>query len=161
MIHYSVKCAAGHAFDGWFASSAAFERQATEGLLSCPICGSTEVERALMAPSINTGGASVANDDAAPEATAPAAKSPPQQQEVALMDPRAEALREAVTAIRKAVMETSVDVGRAFPEEARKMHYGETERRGIYGQADLAEARALVDEGIDVLPLPTLPADSN
>ncbi|WP_108659765.1 DUF1178 family protein [Acuticoccus kandeliae] len=158
MIHYTLRCATGHGFDGWFASSDAFEKQQTSGLLSCPVCGSAEVERALMAPAINKGGAepqAVAAAEA--EFNAPATQAP----NVTLNDDRAERLRAALLALRKAVEENGVDVGRDFPEEARKIHYGESEPRGIYGQAEIEEARALIEEGIDILPLPILPDDRN
>ncbi|MCF3935762.1 DUF1178 family protein [Acuticoccus sp. M5D2P5] len=161
MIHYTLRCAEGHRFDGWFASSEAFGRQQEGGYLSCPMCGSSDVDRALMSPAIAKGGAEAAAPAHAEGAEATAPQEPSAGANVALTAERDERLRAAFAALRKAVEENGVDVGRNFPEEARRIHYGEAEPRGIYGQADLEEARALVEEGIDVLPLPILPEDRN
>jgi hypothetical protein len=156
MIHYNLKCAEGHAFDGWFASSAAYDRLAAEGAVTCPHCGSASVERALMAPAIAKGGASAVVEAAEPEFLPPVGDAP----NVAV-DERAAKVRAAIRAMRQAVIENGVDVGRRFPEEARRIHYGEAEPRGIYGQAEFEEAKELLDEGIAVLPLPVLPEDRN
>lgn len=181
MIHYSLRCCEGHAFDGWFASSAAFDSQVERALLVCPTCGSTNVERALMAPAVVSTRAerpqlTADKEEAAPAASAPAATAtgetpadgapaqptpPPSSTDVALMDERAGQLRALLKAMHTAVKENGVDVGRKFAEEARKIHYGEAEARGIYGQADLDEARELIEEGIDILPLPPLPDERN
>ncbi|UOM36069.1 DUF1178 family protein [Acuticoccus sp. I52.16.1] len=185
MIHYSLRCDDGHRFDGWFASSSAFETQHERGLLACPHCGSVAVQRALMAPAVvagrepsrstetapdpaapsapTGGGAGVAggggtNAPAQPARSEPAAPSP---SSIALMDERAHKLRTLIKAMHAAVKEVGTDVGRSFPEEARRIHYGEAEARGIYGQADAEEARALLEEGIDILPLPNLPDEQN
>ncbi|MEM8855042.1 MAG: DUF1178 family protein [Pseudomonadota bacterium] len=176
MIHYALRCTSGHQFDGWFPSSTAFEAQQERGLLTCPECGTNEVERALMSPALGRNTKSEplitppAKDGAEENAPAPkdgGGSSVPATAEshmaanVALgkqADPR---LREALVALRKAVMANGTDVGKAFPEEARRIHYGESEPRSIFGQADLDEAKALIDEGIEVLPLPALPEDQN
>ena len=153
MIRYDLRCAEGHAFDGWYASSAAYDRLQEAGAVTCPHCGTASVERALMAPAIAKGGAGPARE---PEFLPPVGDAP----NVA-MDDRAAKVREAIRAMRQAVIENGVDVGRRFPEEARRIHYGEAEPRGIYGQAEIEEAKALLDEGIAVLPLPVLPEDRN
>lgn len=168
MIHYNLRCEKGHQFDGWFASSAAFDTQVERGLLACPTCGSTAIGRALMAPAVvstraeRPSPAPEASEPAAGAAPAPAAPpSEPAPADVALMDERAGQLRAMLKALHEAVRKNGVDVGRKFADEARKIHYGEAEARGIYGQADLEEARELLEEGIDVLPLPPLPDERN
>ncbi|MFT2212968.1 DUF1178 family protein [Rhizobium giardinii] len=142
MIKYTLSCDSRHSFDGWFSSSADFDRQAELGLVSCPVCGSASVAKELMAPSVST---SRKKDEA----------------KVLMMD---QARKEAVAKIRElvtAIRENSDDVGEKFPEEARKIHYGEAEQRGLIGKATADEARALIDEGIEIAPLPVLPDDVN
>jgi hypothetical protein len=171
MIHYALRCDDDHAFDGWFASSDAFDRQQKAGLLCCPVCGSPEVDRALMAPAVATRRGRERDDatrkttppgDATPEPPSPAQpETPPPGANVMLRDHHAAELRAALKTLREAVEKHGVNVGRAFPEEARRIHYGEAEPRGIYGQADLEEARELIEEGISILPLPVLPDERN
>lgn len=142
MIRYSLHCDKGHEFEGWFSTSADYEMQLSAGFLSCPTCGSTSIHKALMAPAVST------------------SRVQEKRQQVAMDTVRREAmakLKEAVQAIR----ESSEDVGERFPEEARKIHYGETDARGIIGQASADEVRELIDEGIEVAPLPVLPDDTN
>jgi hypothetical protein len=142
LIKYTLSCDGGHSFDGWFSSSADFDRQAELGLVSCPVCGSASVAKELMAPSVSTGRK---KDEA----------------KVLMMD---QARKEAVAKIRElvtAIRENSEDVGNKFPEEARKIHYGEAEQRGLIGKATADEARALIEEGIEIAPLPVLPDDVN
>jgi hypothetical protein len=142
LIKYTLSCDSGHSFDGWFSSSADFDRQAELGLVSCPVCGSASVAKELMAPSVST---SRKKDEA----------------KVLMMD---QARKEAVAKIRElvtAIRENSDDVGEKFPEEARKIHYGEAEERGLIGKATADEARALLEEGIEIAPLPVLPDDVN
>ncbi|MEM0908532.1 MAG: DUF1178 family protein [Pseudomonadota bacterium] len=178
MIHYTLQCDHGHSFDGWFRSSAAFDDQQASGALSCPICGTPNVTRALMAPAIVSDRAERAPlpapvTEPAPSAAlrdpAPQGQSPPNTSEApsapAITSPaptpsRAEFV-EAVRALRAAVIEHGTNVGSAFPEEARRIHYGEAEPRGIYGEANLDDAQSLLEEGINVLPIPTLPEDRN
>lgn len=139
-----LRCTHGHGFEGWFASSEAFESQLASGLVECPVCGDTAIVKLLSAPRLNLGNAK------APEpkpAAAPASQLPAEQG-----SPEARWMR----AIRE-VMAKTEDVGERFADEARKMHYGETEERGIRGQATREQTEALLDEGIAVLPLP-LPA---
>lgn len=146
MIKYALACEQAHEFESWFPSSEAFETQRKRGFVTCPYCNSPRVEKQIMAPS-------VARKDKAPEAPAP--------QPVAVLSEREQEIRVALRALREHVMKNAENVGKGFVEEARKMHYGETEERSIYGEADLAEARALLEEGIDVLPLPVVPDDRN
>ena len=148
MIKYALACEQAHEFESWFPSSEAFESQRKRGFVTCPFCDSVKVEKQIMAPS-------VARTDKASKAPAP------EVQPVAVLSEKERELRAALKALREHVMKNAEDVGKGFVEEARKMHYGETEERSIYGQADLAEARALLDEGIDVLPLPVVPDDRN
>lgn len=142
MIRYTLICNNAHSFEGWFSSSSDFDQQVESGFLTCPVCNSASVSKALMAPSVST------------------ARKQEQRQQVAMDIARQEAiakLREAVQTIRS----SAEDVGERFPEEARKIHYGETEQRGIIGQASLNEVRELIDEGIEVAPLPVLPENAN
>ena len=142
MIRYSLHCDNAHEFEGWFSESADFDRQVASGFLTCPVCNSASVSKILMAPSVST------------------ARKKDQMQTVAMDAVRREAfakLKEAVSTIKA----NSEDVGERFPEEARKIHYGEADARGIIGQTTPDEARALLDEGIDVLPLPVVPDDRN
>ncbi len=142
MISFDLKCAKGHVFEAWFASSRGFERDAKAGRVECPMCGATKVEKALMAPNIATsrGG----------EAAAP----------VAVPDPAIERRAEAFRMIRElqSRIEREFDhVGERFAEEARKIHYGEVDKRAIYGSATPAESEALKDEGIEYGQIPWLP----
>jgi hypothetical protein len=160
MIRYTLVCNADHEFDGWFRSSEDFEAQATRGLVQCGICGSTKVERGLMAPNV------VTSRSRAPviehvEATAPAAAAPAAQEVVVAPDPRQKAIIEALGELKRQIIASSDNVGDKFAEEARKIHYGEAPERGIYGQATGEEAMALIEEGIEVHALPVLPDEQN
>lgn len=159
MIHYSLVCADEHAFEGWFRSSADFDDQVAKGLVPCPVCGSTHVRRALMAPAIASGRRE-AREIASPPAPEPSAPVPVAAAPI-LSDPRAVALVEAMRELRKAVEANADYVGKSFPEEARKIHYGETEARGIYGEASAEDVKALLEEGVEIAPLPLLPEDRN
>ena len=133
MIKYSLICESEHEFEGWFRDSADFDAQSADGLLECPLCGATDVRKAVMAPAIST-----------PRGDAPASK-------------KSAFLREMAAAAERArnYVEKNFDyVGDKFPEEARKIHYGETDSRGIYGEASGREVKDLVDEGVNVAPLP-------
>ena len=154
MIHYALRCAGGHDFDGWFPGSAAFEHQAASGLLECPLCGNRAVDRALMAPSLGGRAATPAPEPASPPAATPqdAKPEPP---------PMPAALR-AVFARMRADLERKCDyVGRDFAAEARRMHAGDSDRPGIYGEATRDEAEALEEDGITFGRIPWVPlADS-
>jgi hypothetical protein len=156
MIRYALRCEADHRFEGWFRSSTDFDRQSGQHLVECPDCGSTAVEKALMAPSIATGGATE-------PAPAVAEASPPAPSRSPMVAPDAP-MREMLTLmreLRRKVLDHGENTGRRFPEEARKIHAGEAEARGIYGEATPEEARALIEEGIEIAPLPILPEDFN
>lgn len=142
MIKYSLRCDNAHAFEGWFSSGGDFEAQQARGLVTCPICGSSSVVKALMAPAVS----SASNEERTPNV---AGGQPPAEMLAKL--------RELVTHIRA----NSEDVGARFPEEARKIHYGEAPQRGIIGQAGHEEIGALLEEGIEVAPLPELPDEKN
>ena len=158
MIHYNLRCAKGHAFESWFQSSSAYESQEKRRLVSCPVCGSTEVERAIMAPRIASRKGRAA---AAPEpAPAPAAETAAPASTPLLMAQETE-LRAKLKELRDHIVKSADNVGDRFPNEARKMHYGDIEHRPIYGEASPDEAKALIEEGVEVMPLPTLPEDRN
>jgi hypothetical protein len=152
MIHYRLRCARAHEFESWFASSAAFDRQVKRGLVACPVCGSDKVERAIMAPRV----VSSRKRNAAPVTEAPAASAP-----VPLMSTQEMELRTKLKALRDEITGKADDVGKKFPEEARKMHYGEIDHRPIYGEATLEDARSLQEEGVEFFPLPQLPDERN
>ena len=135
MIKYALQCEDGHGFEGWFSSIADFDRQAEAGDLSCPVCDSAKVSKALMAPNIATGRR---RDAAADEKLRQFKKG----------------LNDAARAVRDHVHANAEGVGRAFPEEARKIHYGEAEDRPIYGEATREEAEALTEEGVTIAPVP-------
>lgn len=137
MIRYSLKCANGHAFDSWFQSAAAFDKLAGAGMVSCAVCGSTEVEKTMMAPQVR------------PSRTE-AGKKPD------LRKPASE-VEEAMQAMRRKVEESADYVGTEFAREARAMHNGESPERAIYGEARLDEAKKLVEDGVPVAPLPFMP----
>ena len=142
MIRYSLCCEKAHEFEGWFSESADFDRQKEAGYLTCPICGSGDVSKVLMAPAVTTARQK--------EDTQALAVSAAQKQAMSK-------LKEAIHEIRA----SSEDVGEKFPEEARKIHYGEAEARGIIGQASPVEVKSLIEEGIEIAPLPVLPDDVN
>ena len=141
MIRYALTCENGHGFEGWFANGAAWESQVAEGRLECPACGSVRVEKAPMAPNLAKG---EGKSDGAVEG-----------------NKASETVREIVRQVRSHVENTAEYVGDRFPEEARKIHYEEHEKRGIYGEASAEEANELREEGVDVYPLPNLPEDQN
>ena len=160
MIRYTLACRSGHEFESWFQNSSAYDAQVTRGLIVCPACGSSEVEKALMTPSLSRSVIASkqrsAADPAPDVAAASAAKAP-----VAIMSPQERELRTKLRELRDQLTQSAEHVGPRFPEEARKMHYGETEHRSIYGEASADEARALIDEGIEFHPLPVLPDEQN
>ncbi|GGW36533.1 hypothetical protein GCM10011452_26290 [Gemmobacter lanyuensis] len=134
MIRYALHCAAGHDFESWFASGSAFDDLKARGLVACAVCGGTEVEKALMAPSV------AVKEEARP-----------------LAQPRSE-VEEAMAAMRREIEAKSEYVGMNFATEARRIHAGDAPERAIYGEAKLDEARKLLEDGVPVAPLPFLPA---
>jgi hypothetical protein len=160
MIHYQLRCSQDHEFDGWFKDSATFDRQAKRSLVECPVCGDTTVERALMAPAVATRDSAVVREDAAerrrneepPERPA----VPPQIEPPAPVRVPAQVF--ALLQRMRAEVEKHCDyVGPAFADEARRIHRGESDVRGIYGEATPDEAEALADEGIDITNIPWVP----
>jgi hypothetical protein len=161
VIAYTLACGAGHEFESWFSSGAAFDSQAKRGLVACPICGSTEVGKAIMAPSVARKDKGPTQSSLEPSPPATDASAPPREQKLAVFGERERQLRDLIRALRKHVSETADYVGRRFPEEARQMHQGEIEHRSIWGEASPDEAKALAEEGVEVHQLPTLPDDRN
>jgi hypothetical protein len=148
VIVYSLRCGEGHFFEGWFASMTAFDEQSSHGKLLCPTCNSRSVTKAPMAPAVSTkvGQSKRVLRSGAPTAqlTPSATKGPEELHK----------MRQFMTGLRKYVEQNAEYVGQEFPDEARKIHYGDSEERHIYGEASLEEAADLVEEGIDVAPLP-------
>ena len=156
MIKYSLICEKGHEFESWFADSAAFDKQVKRKLIACPHCGSAKVDKAIMAPRL----ASSRKRKAPAEAPVPVATAP-EKAPVAMISPQEQEFRVKLKELREHLTKNADNVGQKFPEEARKMHYGETEHRSIYGEASPEEARRLAEEGIEFHPLPILPDERN
>lgn len=149
MIRYALRCEKDHEFEAWFRSSDDYDRLAGEGGVPCPVCGETRVAKAPMAPAVgrsDRGETRAAGGD---------------KVQLAAPDPREQALRAAIRELRRKVTEHADYVGDRFADEARKIHYKETEPRGIYGEATAEEAKALAEEGIEFHPLPSVPEDRN
>jgi hypothetical protein len=161
MIRYNLRCERGHTFESWFQSSSAYEVQEKRKLVNCPACGSAKVERAIMAPQIVS---KKGRDNAAPAPAVPtdvAATEVATQGSTPLLMAQERELRAKLKELRDHIVKNADNVGDRFPNEARKMHYGDIEHRPIYGEASPDEARALIDEGVEVSPLPVLPDDRN
>jgi hypothetical protein len=157
MIRYALVCNHAHQFESWFADSAAFDKQVKRKLVACPQCGSAAVEKAIMAPRLSTSKRRKAAPEAPPNAAADKAPAAP----VAILSPQEHELRGKLKELREHLTKNADNVGQKFPEEARKMHYGEIEHRSIYGEASPDDARRLAEEGIEFHPLPILPGDKN
>ena len=156
MILYRLRCTKGHEFESWFKDSKTYERQEKKSLIGCAICGDAKVSRAPMAPRIGKGGAKTVEVEA-PAAAPASAPSPEQQQMAALAKHMPKELREALLKVRAEVERNCEHVGEKFAEEARKIHYGESDKRGIYGETSDEEAEALAEEGIEFGRLPWIP----
>jgi hypothetical protein len=154
MIRYALVCSEGHGFESWFQNSAAYDRQAKQKLVTCPICGSAKVEKQLMTPRL-------AGARKRAEPPAPTPESAPEKAPVAMMSPQEQELRKKLKDLREHLTKNADYVGQKFPEEARKMHYGEIDHRSIYGEASSDEAKKLHEEGIEFHPLPVLPDERN
>ena len=141
MIRYALQCAAGHGFEAWFGSSAAYDEQVARGLVECPVCGTPRVGKAIMAPAV-----------AGTKRTAEPAVPPARMREM---------FRHAAREVRRHVMSEFDDVGPRFAQEARAIHEGKAEERGIYGEATAAEVKALNEDGVTVAPLPPEPPDES
>lgn len=169
MIRYALSCERGHAFESWFQDSASFDRQAKRGLVACPFCNSVKVEKSIMAPQIARKGRTAeqrAGEETMIRATArrkksaaaaPAAAPAPEP----LLMAQEKELLSKLKELRDHIKANADNVGEQFPEQARKMHYGEIEHRPIYGDASPTEAKALIEEGVEVMPMPMLPEDRN
>ena len=162
MIRYSLICERKHDFEIWFKNSADYDKQAKRGLVTCPACGSAEVEKALMAPALGRGKKK--------DVHAPAAEAPPTTEAlvpvenktpVAMISPQEHEFRAKLKELRDHLTKNADNVGAKFPEEARKMHYGESKHRSIYGEASPQEAKELLEEGVELHPLPVLPEERN
>ncbi len=159
MIRYALVCGKKHEFEIWFSDSADYDTQRKRGLVECPICGSAKIEKAVMAPSIASTrkkNADIVSNDTTLPATQAETPAP-----VAMMSPQEMEFRQKLKELRNHMVQNADNVGAKFPDEARKMHYGETEHRSIYGEASPDDAKALHDEGIEFHPLPVLPDDKN
>ncbi len=140
MIRYAINCAGGHRFEAWFASAMSFDSQKDSGAVACPECGGTDVAKALMAPALG------ASENMSPVRLA---ANPPAE------------IADAIRTIRKNLTDNAEYVGDRFASEARKIHFEETEKRGIYGEANAQDVRGLIEDGVEFHPLPTLPEDHN
>jgi hypothetical protein len=152
MIHYQLKCGQSHAFDGWFKDSAGFEKQAKRGLIECPECGGTDVERALMTPAVPKKGSAAAPEPvAAANPPAPAAAD----EKTAVRVPAQ--MLAVLQRMRAEIEKNCAYVGPNFADQARAMHRGEVEPKGIYGETTDEQAESLADEGIEVTNIPWVP----
>jgi hypothetical protein len=169
MIRYALACDQGHTFESWFQNSAAYDKQVKRSLVTCPTCGSAKVDKAIMAPRLagtrkRGGGAQRgAASPPPPDAPAPPPDSAPAEAPtpVAMMSPQEREFRTKLKELREHLTKNADYVGQKFPEEARKMHYGEVKHRSIYGEASPDQARELHEEGIEFHPLPVLPDERN
>ena len=144
MIKYALGCAEGHEFESWFPDSAAYEKLRKRGLVACPQCGSVEVGKAIMAPAV------VGAERATAEKPAEG-----------LVDDKRREARAMITRLRHEIETNTVDVGARFPELARAIHNGDEPERAIRGKASLDEAKALIEEGVGVMPMPALADELN
>ena len=162
MIRYALACADGHEFESWFPSGESYDAQHARGLVACPICESTSVAKRIMAPSISrTDRAAAARPGPERSPEQPASVPSPAPHPVALLSEREQAMRAMLRAVREHVVSNAEHVGPRFADEARKMHDGEIAHRSIYGEANPVEVRALLDEGVEIHPLPPAPEDRN
>ncbi len=157
MIRYALVCDKSHEFESWFADSAAYDKQAKRKLVTCPLCGSDQVDKAIMAPRLASSQNDQPSTEAPPanETSSPAA--PAQPAPVAMISPQEREVRAKLRELREHLIKNADNVGAKFAEQARKMHYGEIEHRSIYGLATPDEAKALAEEEIEFPPLPMLP----
>jgi hypothetical protein len=164
MMKYALVCERKHSFEVWFSDSADYDKQRKRGLVTCPICDSKKVEKAIMAPALGRGTRKRSQPIEAPkEVSMPAPETPVTQspEPVAMLSPQEREFRTKLKELRDHLTKNADNVGKKFPEEARKMHYGEIEHRSIYGEASPQEAKDLHDEGIEFHPLPVLPDERN
>ena len=169
MIKYALRCERDHEFESWFKNSAAYDSQRKRGLIVCPSCGSAKIEKAIMAPRLARSEIAEAEPPPAAQATPPAPSAlpvpvhsaPAGKGTVAIMSSQERELRKKLKELREHITKNADYVGQRFPEQARKIHYGEVEHRSIYGEASPEEAKELHEEGIAFHPLPILPDEFN
>jgi hypothetical protein len=154
MIRYALVCAKGHSFESWFQNSAAYDKQAKRALVTCPVCGTAKVEKEIMSPRLS-------GSRKRQEAPAPSSDTSSETTPVAMVSPQERELRKKLKELRQHLTQNADYVGPKFPEEARKMHYGEIDHRSIYGEASPEEASKLLEEGVEFHPLPVLPDERN
>jgi hypothetical protein len=155
MIRYALVCAKGHSFESWFQNSSAYDKQVKRKLVTCPTCGSAEIRKEIMSPRL--AGARKRNESS----SVPGDKIPSDKTQVAMVSPGEIEFRKKLKELRDHLTKNADYVGAKFPEEARRMHYGEIDQRSIYGEASLDEAKKLQEEGIEFHPLPVLPDERN
>jgi hypothetical protein len=160
MIRYALRCEHDHTFESWFQDSSAYDTQVDRKLVSCPVCNSVEIEKAIMAPRIVARKGRERAEPAVPASPPTAPEAPPAESTPLVMTQERE-LRAKLKELRDHIVKNADNVGERFPNEARKMHYGEIEHRPIYGEASPEEAKSLIEEGVEVSPLPVLPEDRN
>jgi hypothetical protein len=158
MIRYALACAKGHSFESWFQNSAAYDKQAKQKLVTCPICGSAKVEKEIMSPRL---AGSRRREEAPPPHHGTPSDPANQSTPVAMVSPQERELRKKLKELREHLTKNADNVGPKFPEVARKMHYGEIDHRSIYGEASPDEAKKLHEEGVEFHPLPVLPDERN
>jgi hypothetical protein len=141
LIHFSLHCDKGHDFEAWFRGNDDFETQQKRGLVTCPSCGSAKVDKALMAPAVST--------------------SRKRDKMALAVGSEQRAAMAQLKALAQKMREDAEYVGDKFAEEARKIHFGEIEQRGIYGEATPDEARSLAEDGVEFMPIPVFPDDHN
>lgn len=141
MIQYSLICENEHKFDAWFKSAAAYDEQHQRGIVTCPVCASGTVDKAIMAPAVN--------------------RTDGERMSLSAGHPQAAQVREMMRALREKVTSEADYVGDRFADEARKIHFKETDARGIYGEATRDEVAGLIEDGVDFMPLPNLPDEAN
>lgn len=141
MIRFSLHCDQAHEFEGWFRSNDDYDTQRKRGFVECPACGSNKVSKALMAPAVST--------------------SRKQEKMALAMGAEQRRMMSEIKALTDKMKEGAENVGDKFAEEARKIHFGETEQRGIYGEASLDEVKGLAEDGVPFMPIPVLPEDRN
>ncbi len=163
MIRYSLVCDRKHDFEIWFQNSADYDKQVKRKLVACPACGSAKVEKALMAPALGAGTKKRKSSPPRPIETPAAVETPAPDiaAPVAMMSPQEQEFRTKLKELRDHLTKNADNVGKKFPEEARKMHYGEIEHRSIFGEATAEDAKELHEEGIEFHPLPILPDERN
>jgi hypothetical protein len=145
VIHYALVCENAHNFEAWFRNADAYEDQHRHGIVTCPVCNSAAVEKALMAPALSRSGGEKVSEKVS----------------LSIGHPEHAQIREALKALRQKVVSEADYVGDKFAEEARKIHFKDVEARGIYGEATRDEVASLIEDGVDFMPLPNLPEEHN